>query len=91
MTINIVALVLSAVALGISTWLAVRQALQQKRATHLPAYLGMLSEFRSREFNDHYLYVCEKLSILSLVFPGFRIMPEKRFTTSPITIRSSQV
>ena len=62
MTINIVALVLSAVALGISTWLAVRQALQQKRATHLPAYLGMLSEFRSREFNDHYLYVCEKLS-----------------------------
>ncbi len=62
MLASVAALVLSALALGTSTWLAVRQALQQKRSRHLPAYLGLLSEFRSREFNDHYLYVCEKLA-----------------------------
>jgi hypothetical protein len=62
MAINIIAIALSAVALGVSTWLAVRQVLLSKRANHLPAYLELLSEFRSREFNDHYLYVCEKLA-----------------------------
>jgi hypothetical protein len=62
MSANIVAIMLSVVALGISTWLAIRQAMLQKKATHLPAYLGLLSEFRSREFNDRYLYVCEKLA-----------------------------
>lgn len=63
MLINIVAIVLSAVALGASTWLTVRQVLLSKRANHLPAYLHLLSEFRSREFNDHYRYVCEKLAV----------------------------
>jgi hypothetical protein len=62
MSANITAIALSVIALGISTWLAVRQALLSKRANHLPAYLHLLSEFRSREFNDHYLYVCEKLA-----------------------------
>jgi hypothetical protein len=62
MSTNIIAIALSAIALGVSTWLAVRQVLLSKRANHLPAYLHLLSEFRSREFNDHYLYVCEKLA-----------------------------
>jgi hypothetical protein len=53
MATSIVALVLSTLAFGTSTWLAVRQALQQQKARHLPAYLGLLSDFRSREFNDH--------------------------------------
>jgi hypothetical protein len=61
MSANIIAIALSIVALGISTWLAVRQVLLSERANHLPAYLTLLSEFRSREFNDHYLYVCERL------------------------------
>jgi hypothetical protein len=61
MSINVVAIILSAIALGISTLLAVRQVLLSERANHLPAYLNLLSAFRSREFNDHYIYVCEKL------------------------------
>jgi hypothetical protein len=59
---NVIAIVLSAMALGVSTWLAVRQVFLSKKANHLPAYLDLLSDFRSREFNDHYLYVCEKLA-----------------------------
>jgi hypothetical protein len=69
MTAGIVALVLSAAALGISTWLAIRQARQQKKA----AYLGMLSEFRSREFNARYLYVWRnfrRITIPTQIFPG---------------------
>jgi hypothetical protein len=62
MSTSIVAIALSVVALAISTWLALRQGLLSKRANHMPAYLHLLSEFRSREFNDHYLYVCEKLT-----------------------------
>ena len=76
MSANITAIALSVLALGTSTWLAVRQVLLSKRANHLPAYLHLLSEFRSREFNDHYLYVCEKLTEEHEAALGISGLPE---------------
>lgn len=58
---NIIAIALSALALTSSTFLAIRQAGLMRRANHLPAYMMHLDHFRSMEFNDRYLYVCQQL------------------------------
>lgn len=61
MVYNLVAIFLSLIALGTSSLLAFRQTILQRQANHLPAYLSLLNEFRSREFNDHFRYVCDQL------------------------------
>ncbi|MGP3949971.1 hypothetical protein [Streptomyces sp. 7N604] len=61
MILNIVAIVLSVLALASSSYLAFRQAVLMKQSNHLPAYLWLFNEFRSVEFQDRYRYVCEQL------------------------------
>ena len=90
MSIDLIAIVLSIISLGVSSWLAARQILMSERANHLPAYLSLLSAFRSREFNDHYLYVCEerqKSMIQTRAFQGFPTRLEKQSMMWPIIIR----
>lgn len=58
-----VAIVVSVAAAIFSGWLAVRQALLMRQANHVPALVGLLSEFRSVEFNERFDYVCNRLQI----------------------------
>jgi hypothetical protein len=61
MIFNVVAVVLSVLALASSTYLALQQSVTQRRANHLPAVVELLNNFRSVEFNDNYEYVCSEL------------------------------
>jgi hypothetical protein len=61
MDLNILALVLSVAALLASTYLAVRQGELMRRANFVPAYMQLLNEFRSLEFNRNYEYVVTRL------------------------------
>jgi hypothetical protein len=72
---NLFAVVLSIVALCSTTLTAVRQTVLMNRSNHLPAYLAMLDEFRSVEFNDHYLYVTEQLRSEHDPLLGLRDLP----------------
>ncbi|HEV2372690.1 MAG TPA: hypothetical protein VGS19_11015 [Streptosporangiaceae bacterium] len=61
MFFNLVAVVLSVLALAISTYLALHQNQIQRRANYLSACTGMFAGFRSAAFHDHYLFVTETL------------------------------
>jgi hypothetical protein len=61
MLFNVLAVVLSILALASSTYLAARQAISQKQANHLPAIVDLLNNFRSFEFNENFEYVCSRL------------------------------
>ncbi|MGI8334779.1 DUF4760 domain-containing protein [Actinomadura scrupuli] len=61
MVFNLIALVLSALALVSSSYLAMQQKSVQRRANFVPAYMQMLTELRSTGFHDHYQYVCTRL------------------------------
>jgi hypothetical protein len=59
--VGIVALAVSAASLGISTFLALRQAALLKGSNLLPVAMELLVEFRNAEFHDRYRFVVEKL------------------------------
>ena len=59
--VSIVALAVSAASLGISTFLALRQAALLKDSNLLPVTMELLAEFRNAEFHDRYRFVVEKL------------------------------
>lgn len=59
--VGIVALAVSAVSLGVSTLLAVRQAALLKGSNLLPIAMELLAEFRNAEFHDRYRFVVETL------------------------------
>jgi hypothetical protein len=61
MILNVIAIVLSVLALASSTLLAFQQALSMKRANFLPVYVSLLSDMRSVAFHDRYYYLCERL------------------------------
>ncbi|WUI03911.1 hypothetical protein OHR68_19620 [Spirillospora sp. NBC_00431] len=61
MIFNLIAIIISSLALGSSIYMAAQHARLMRRSNYLPAYLAYLSEFRSMEFNDRYRYVCESL------------------------------
>ncbi len=59
--VGIVALAVSAVSLGVSTFLALRQTALLKSSNLLPIVMELLAEFRNAEFHDRYRFVVEKL------------------------------
>jgi hypothetical protein len=59
--VNLVAIVLSAVALATSTYIAFQHQALQKAANFTPAYLHLLKQFQTMEFHDHYRYVTTRL------------------------------
>jgi hypothetical protein len=59
---NVIAIVLSALALASSTIIAVRQSALMHRSNHIPTYVDMAGEFRSLEFNNHYRFITERLA-----------------------------
>jgi hypothetical protein len=59
--VGIVALVVSAVSLGVSTFLALRHAALLKGSNLLPIAMELLAEFRNAEFHDRYRFVVGKL------------------------------
>ncbi|GIH26490.1 hypothetical protein Aph01nite_48000 [Acrocarpospora phusangensis] len=63
MIYNMIALVLSTLALASSTALAFRQAGLMKRSNHLPAYLAFLEEFRTDAFHQRYHFICNRLNV----------------------------
>ena len=58
---NIVATILSVMALLSSIYIALEHRGLQKRANFVPAYMKMIDEFRSVEFQDRLLYVTTRL------------------------------
>lgn len=62
MDVNLIAVVLSVLALASSVYLAAQQSALQRKANYLPAYIEMLGQFRSMEFNDHYRFVTQDLA-----------------------------
>lgn len=76
MAFNLIAVILSVFALASSSYLAVRQSGLQRNANYLPAYIKMLEEFRSREFNDHYRFVTEDLPTRHDPQLGLRRLPD---------------
>lgn len=61
LALGIVAIVVSLLALCTSTLLAARQVSLMRRANDIPAVVQLLSEFRSRQFHDDYIYVTTRL------------------------------
>jgi hypothetical protein len=61
MIFNIVAIVMSVVALTASTYIALQHRTLQERANFIPAYMQLLKEFRTVEFHDNYRYVTTRL------------------------------
>jgi hypothetical protein len=59
--LSISALLLSLLALAVSTRLAVKQQAMQRHANTLPALSLLLAEFRSANFHESYEYVCSRL------------------------------
>lgn len=61
MTLNIVAIGLSIVALLSSAYFALQQISSMKRANYLPAYLELLEDFRTSTLHQHHRYVVQQL------------------------------
>jgi hypothetical protein len=59
--LNIIAIVLSGAALATSTYIALQHRELQKAANFIPAYMQLIKEFRTMEFNDNYRYVTTQL------------------------------
>ncbi|SEO76632.1 DUF4760 domain-containing protein [Actinacidiphila rubida] len=60
---NLVAIALSVLALLITLYGAVSQAALQRRSNQLPAYVDLLSDFRSVDFHDRYRFVTQRLPL----------------------------
>lgn len=58
---NIIAIVLSVVALATSTYTAWRHQALQKAANFIPTYMQLLKQCQTMEFHDHYRYVTTQL------------------------------
>jgi hypothetical protein len=63
MAMNIIAIVLSGLALVVSTYMAFRQWTAQRRESFTSAYLQLLSEYRSLRFQDNLQYIYQRLGI----------------------------
>jgi hypothetical protein len=59
---NVVTLLVAVIALGSSTAIAVRQVALMRKANHLPAYIDLLSQLRSPEFNAHFRLIMNSLA-----------------------------
>jgi hypothetical protein len=59
--LSISALLLSLLALAVSTRLTIKQQAIQRHANTLPALAMLLAEFRSADFHESYEYVCARL------------------------------
>jgi hypothetical protein len=59
--LNIVAIVLSAVAFVTSTFIALQHQALQKAANFAPTYIQLLKQYQTIEFHDRYRYVTTKL------------------------------
>lgn len=59
---NVLAIAIAAAALLISSVLAMQQASLMLRANHIPVYMEIFSQERSAEFQDHYLFVINRLA-----------------------------
>ncbi|MFM9633512.1 MULTISPECIES: DUF4760 domain-containing protein [Streptomyces] len=73
--LNVLALTISICALTTSVWLAGHQVRAAQQANCLPAYLELLSEFRSPELHDQYAYVCSRLNQEHSPDGGLRALP----------------
>lgn len=63
MVFNVVAIVLSVVALVTSTYIALQHQTLQKAANFTPSYVQLIRQFQTLEFHDHYRYVTTRLAI----------------------------
>ena len=61
MIFNIVAIVLSAVAVVTSAYTALQHRTLQKAANFAPAYMQLIRQYQTLEFHDHFRYVTTKL------------------------------
>lgn len=61
MVLNVLAIVIAAAALLISSVLAAQQAGLMFRANNIPVYIELFSQFRSFEFNDHCNFIIDRL------------------------------
>lgn len=59
--ISLVAVLVSAVALLTTVILSLRQQKVARQASHLPALLSLMSEFRQTEFHDRFDYIASRL------------------------------
>lgn len=59
---NILAIAIAAAALLMSSVIAMQQASLMLRANHIPIYMEIFAQERSVEFQDHYLFVINRLA-----------------------------
>lgn len=90
--VNVVAIAVSLLALGLSTTLAIRQVRISRHANHVPAVLALLTEFRSVDFHDRHDFVTARLATTTTrgwVCRACRTTPAVRHWTWRITTRCS--
>ncbi|MGY4965880.1 DUF4760 domain-containing protein [Streptomyces sp. 900105245] len=73
--LNVLAITISVCALVASVWLGGHQVRAARQANYLPAFIELLSEFRSPELHDQYVYVCSRLNQEHSPDGGLRALP----------------
>ncbi|MFF9173914.1 hypothetical protein [Streptomyces sp. NPDC014793] len=73
--LNVLAITISVCALVASVWLGGHQVRAARQANCLPAFIELLSEFRSPELHDQYTYVCSRLNQEHSPDGGLRALP----------------
>ncbi|QXJ21120.1 hypothetical protein AGRA3207_001944 [Actinomadura graeca] len=71
-----IAITLSALALVVSSYLAIGQWTAQRRANFTSAYLQLLGEYRSVRFQDNLLYIYHRLNAENDPQMGFLSLPD---------------